>query len=159
MRTKLDILNDIHNGVDRMPTMWKGSIGNEERSDKYAENLIGSGHYKDIGCDLAPACFNCPYSECMKTINNIDHREQRNASMWRDYKLMKKNGASVIVKILAEKYKVGTRTVHRIINDAKKGQGLAFNTNVPVRSMNTHKLLTKGIYKQRAPLPEYLPSY
>jgi len=152
-RTKLDILNSRDKGVERMPTPYKGASVDPNRVDKYAENLIGSGSYKDTGCDLAPACLSCPYSVCQKEHNSVDDRQQRNGRIWQDYQRMKNRGMFPIAPVIAEKYGLGKRTVQRVISEAKKGRGLPKRIKVSSRQQPTHELLTAGIFKQRAPLP------
>lgn len=152
-RTKLDILNSRDKGVERMPSPYKGASVDRNRLDKYAENLIGSGSYKDTGCDLAPSCLSCPFSECLKESNAVEDRQQRNGRVWEEYKRMKNRGLFPIAPVIAEKYGLGTRTVHRIVGDAKKGKGLPKQIKVSSRQQPTHELLTAGIFKKRAPLP------
>tara|TARA_R110002051_G_scaffold108581_1_gene181309 strand:+ start:15 stop:500 length:486 start_codon:yes stop_codon:yes gene_type:complete len=158
-RTKLDILNSRDKKLERMPTPYTGAAVDPNRTDTYAENLIGSGIYKDNGCDLAPACLSCPYSECLKELNSIEDREQRNGRIWREYQRMKNRGKFPVVPVIADKYGLGTRTVHRIVSDAKKGKGLPKRNKVSSRQKPTHELLTAGIFKKRVPLPPLAVSY
>jgi len=118
-RTKLEILNS-RGGVDRMPRTYTGTPVDPNRRDTYAENLIGSGNYKDSGCNLAPSCLSCTYSECVKEFNSATHRVQRNAAIWQDYQVLKNRGTFPIIPALAAKYGLGTRTVQRVLASAKK---------------------------------------
>ncbi len=141
---------------DPMPQPWNRLPVGMRRAETYAENMIGEGNYKDSGCNLAPACLTCPFSECMKEYTRQDYREERNARMWADYKRMKKRGVKSPIEAIAEKYDLSWRACYRIINNAKAGKGYAKNLNRPKQKVDTHTLLTAGIYKKRVP-PKPLP--
>ena len=153
MKTKLEILNSRYErekGHPMMPDSYGGRHVDPTRSDNYAENLIGKGNYVDTGCNLAPKCLECPFEDCLKDQANEVTRLERNARIWRDYtRLQRYTGDGTIAKI-AKDFQVSVRTVNRAVKMGKQGQLDGIKTREKV---DTHKLLTKGIFKERTTLP------
>lgn len=158
MKTKLEILNsryDRDHGHPMLPGSYSGRHVDPARSDNYAENQIGKGNYVDTGCNLAPKCLECPFEDCLKDRANEVTRLERNARIWQDYKRSQRYiGDGTVVK-LAEKHKVSTRTVNRAITMGRKGKLDGIKTREKV---DTHTLLTKGIFKERTSLPSLRPA-
>ena len=165
-RTRLEILDSRHAGVNRMPTPWQELHDWETRRDTYAENLVGQGHYRDEGCDLAPACLSCPFDPCRYEwgLDSDVRRAERNAAIWADYQRMnpgkpsRDGSAPRAVGMLADKYGVSRRSIHRVIANAKKGIGITAAPKQKPRPADSHKWLTSGIFKQRVPWPELFPA-
>ena len=157
--TRLEILESrhVHDTRSKMePGSYNGANVDRNRRDQYAENLIGQGHYRDTGCNLAPSCLDCPFSECMKEWQGKtelqSNNARRNAAIWKAYKRIEASGKRPNIKALAEKHGLATRTVHRIIANAKNGKGITPLVEKPQR-VDTHKFLTAGIFKARTPNP------
>lgn len=158
-RTRLEIMDDRYRRTEARD-IEPGSSREywPHRKDNYAENNIGEGIYRDEGCNFAPSCLDCPYSECVKT-NSIGERLERNARIWRDYKKLVIELPKGVIPALAEKYNLSTRAVHRVIKNAKKGKGYAKKIDPEKRKVDSHTFFTAGIYKKRAPLPPLSVSY
>lgn len=155
--TRLDILESRYTGKgDAMPGTYYGKKVDPKRTDTLAENLIGSGIYKDNGCHLAPACLSCPFSECQLITGSKDATEERNSLIWADYQAIMKPGVRNFARALSKKHGLSTRTIHRIVTDAKAGRGLA---KKPTPKPNAHKLLTSGIFKQGMTWKKPIPTY
>ena len=154
-QTRLDILDSRYTGKgDAMPGTYYGKKVDPNRTDTLAENLIGSGNYKDSGCHLAPACLSCPFSECQLITASKDGVEERNALIWADYQVIMQPGVRNFARALSKKHGLSTRTIHRIVNEAKAGRGLATKPKP-----KAHEFMTDGIFKQGMTWTKPIPKY
>ena len=160
-RTRIEILASRFDGKrDFEADSYYGPNVDPTRSDQYAENMIGKGNYRDTGCKLAPRCLECPFDECvMETEGEASQRRgARNIVIWNNYRKYKRaakrspGSRPRIVERLAREHDLSTRSVHRVLTNARKGIGLG--SIVPPVKVDTHELLTGGIFKQRAPWPQ-----
>ena len=154
-QTRLEILDSRYTGKgDAMPGNYYGKKI-DPSMNQLAENMIGEGNYKDSGCHLAPACLSCPFSECKLLTASKDAVEERNALIWADYQAIMQPGVRNFARALSKKHGLSTRTIHRIVNEAKAGRGLA----QPKPERDAHTFLTSGLFKQgmtwKKPIPKY----
>ena len=79
------------------------------RSDKYPENMVGRGNFRDTGCSLAPSCLKCPLVDgCIYDRPAHWERTERNARI-RRFKARGKH-----VDEIAKRFGLSTRSIHRI---------------------------------------------
>ena len=76
-------------------------------------------HYRDEGCELAPACLNCPLPRCVYDEpggTGQRQRRQRDEDMLRLRGLEGQNARE-----LARRFGVSQRTVYRIVRRGRHG--------------------------------------
>jgi hypothetical protein len=164
-KTKLEIM-DARFAYEPTPERGKfrGKPSDEKRKDTYAENLIGEGNYTDSGCHLAPSCFACPFERCELEVSEAERTVMRNVAVWdkhKKYTLAAVRSNAVKPRIaprIAEEMGLATRTVYRIVRNAKNGIGISF-TPEPKPVIDAHEFLTGGLFKQGMTWKKPIPTY
>ena len=80
------------------------------RSDTLPENT----RYPDTGCEVSNSCFVCPLPVCKFDAPGWVQRQNRHK---RDGEIKRLRNLNVSVPELAERFKISTRTVHRIVRE------------------------------------------
>ncbi len=91
------------------------------RRDRYAEFLVGKGYYRDRGCSLQPSCLECPLNECRYDGNGYyDDIRERDTKIAARVAFRKPKKPGDRIRKVAVEYNLSTRTVHRIVQRARK---------------------------------------
>lgn len=78
-------------------------------------------HYRDEGCDLAPACLECPFPRCLLEEPDGKRRWLKGRRDQKMYSLFYEGGRAV--REIAVEYRVSERTVQRALR-AARGEAL-----------------------------------
>ncbi len=70
-------------------------------------------HYEDTGCEVSPACLNCPLPQCKYDDLDWFHRHRRIARDWKVWATIESEGLSI--EAAADRFSVTVRTVFRKI--------------------------------------------
>jgi hypothetical protein len=73
-------------------------------------------HYRDEGCELAPACLDCPYEKC---VYDEPGGKQHRIKDMRNQEISRLYHAGKVVAELATMFGVSQRTVHRALKRVK----------------------------------------
>lgn len=74
--------------------------------------------YTDEGCDLAPACLECPLPQC---VHDAPEMTRYYANRDRNREIAARRRAGESVAVLAAEYGVSRRTVYRAVAEADCG--------------------------------------
>ena len=86
------------------------------RNEPLIDRLPEFTAFRDQGCDLHPSCLSCPLPRCRYDDPGWLQREERGQ---RDAEILRARIAeSLPVALLAARFGVSTRTVHRVIKRA-----------------------------------------
>ncbi len=69
--------------------------------------------YRDEGCEMAPACLNCPLSRCLEDIPRGRQQQRKELRNREIFRLFHTHGESI--KQIARKFEVSERTVQRAL--------------------------------------------
>lgn len=120
------------------------------RSDTLPENT----RYPDKGCKLAEACLDCPLPVCKEddpTLNTRLGKIDRN----RD--IVKAHGRKVSPVIIAKRFKVSSRTVHRVVQQYRNGYvSPRYKEVVGDADITLQELAELSSFRAPEPLPQLL---
>ncbi|MBN4064333.1 helix-turn-helix domain-containing protein [Dehalococcoides mccartyi] len=116
------------------------------RSDTLPENT----RYKDDGCDASPSCLECPLTLCRYD----DPSWLQNASRrTRDNEIFQLREERVPIAVIANKFGISTRTVHRIVQRGGAAPvTVAEEDDGPVISLS--ELAERSLFRERIPFPQ-----
>lgn len=83
----------------------------------------GDGIYKDIGCNLAPSCLNCPLPICKYDRPKQDQGSEGKQKDLETLKIMRSEGLTKVQA--AKRFGVTERTIYRILsrNPSERREG------------------------------------
>jgi hypothetical protein len=116
------------------------------RSDTLPENT----RYVDDGCEVSPSCLNCPLPRCKYDEpgwTDVENRQQRDDEI---FELRKKG---VPVRDLARRFRVSTRTVHRVVQRGGSSPSDDVEDD-PGPLISLDALSVQSLCHERAPFPE-----
>ena len=95
----------------------------EEKRDETAYEILRDVPpeyltYKDEGCELAPACLECPLPQC---VHDAPEMSRYYANRDRNRELAEKRRAGASVAQLTAEYGLSRRTVYRAIAEYEAG--------------------------------------
>ena len=110
--SKLDDRNRAR-GMPIQPDSYHGpNLDGYGRRDTYAENMVATGYYRDLGCSLYPSCLACGLPDgCRYDVTASQSKSARNAKI----RASKERGQHV--DELARRFGVSTRSIHRIVQN------------------------------------------
>jgi len=118
---------------------------NAVRSDTLPENT----RYRDTGCEISNSCFVCPLPVCKFDAPGWVQRQNRYK---RDEEIKRLRNLNISVPELAERFKVSTRTVHRIV---RKNNDMDCRPQIDEGPMiSLSDLDQTRFFKRRRPLPK-----
>ena len=79
--------------------------------------------YRDLGCEVSPSCLRCPLPQCKHDEPGWYLRQQRAQRDRTMCQLRSREGLSITQ--LASRFGVSTRTVFRVLHQARDGAGVA----------------------------------
>jgi hypothetical protein len=88
--------------------------------DAESDLLPEFSHYQDEGCDLAPSCLDCPFTECKEDQphgRDKLSKKDRNAEIVRLHLVKKKS-----LQYLADKFHLDRRTIITIVQASRSGK-------------------------------------
>ncbi len=84
-------------------------------------------HYEDTGCEVSPACLDCPLPQCKYDDLDWFHRHRRIAQDWKVWATVESEGLTM--EAAADRFSVTVRTVFRKIQRYREAaQGLDHTT-------------------------------
>ena len=104
-------------GLPLQPGAYAGPSPDGVRKNMYPEELIGSGPYRDTGCDVIETCLGCPLPRCLEELTGEEYWSTRLQSRDADIVRLRKRGMRVAK--IASKHGVSVRTVHRVCTKEK----------------------------------------
>ncbi len=115
------------------------------RSDTLPENT----RYKDDGCDVSPACLECPLPLCKYDDPGWMERESKRV---RDDSIYRAKLAGDSVSDIALRFGVSPRTVHRVIKRGGAEAGAQpEEDDTPLLSLK--ELEQRSLFRPRTPAP------
>ena len=90
--------------------------GSSENLDPESDLLPEYCHYRDEGCDLAPACLECPFPDCIRDLPEERAKQVNKARNDNIVNLYRKQ--SVPAGTLAAQFHVSERTVYYILSQS-----------------------------------------
>ena len=120
-----------------------------------ADTLPENSNYRDDGCDISRSCLNCPLPICKYDDPDYLRRTARSA---RDRAILDvRRREALSVPVLAARFGVSTRTVHRVLQSERRG---AYRPS-PIAARPAFRLVS-GIrtrsFRNPVPLPEIWPA-
>lgn len=80
------------------------------RYDTLPEWMIGRGHMRDQGCDLAASCLSCPFVMCRHDVNFKSVKKRR-----RNMEIAEMKLSGLSAPFIAHHFGIGTRTVYKVV--------------------------------------------
>jgi hypothetical protein len=116
------------------------------RSDTLPENT----RYADDGCEVSRSCLDCPLPICKYDDPGWLQRQNRRH---RDDEIFRLRKMGMSVPELARRFKVSTRTVHRVIQRGGSSESDAASEDQgPAISLDD--LAVRTLFRERVPFPE-----
>jgi|WetSurMetagenome_2_1015567.scaffolds.fasta_scaffold170511_2 hypothetical protein len=111
-----ETLNDLAR-IGFVPEKTANEGINENQEDEELDLLPEFCHYQDEGCELAPACLECPFPDCMYQRyrgNLAQVKHLRDKEIVRLHKVEKIDGPE-----LSTRFHISLRTVRRVLASEK----------------------------------------
>jgi len=126
------------------PAKWTGPLP-QVRSDTLPENTP----YRDDGCEVSPSCLACPLPICKFDDPGWLQRENRRG---RDSEVLRLRASDVPVDLIARRYGVSARTVHRIVQRGSRAPASPIDDDQgPL--MTLQELARRSLFRARTPWP------
>ena len=120
-----------------------------------ADTLPEHSTYRDGGCEVAGSCLECPLPMCKYDDPGWLQRESRRA---RDKAILRaRRGEGLSVPAVAARFRVSTRTVHRVLQTGgatrKQPENDDEGPTIPVL-----ELRRRSLFHRRTPFPRLEPT-
>lgn len=135
------------------PEIYGGTAGEEPLAAVRSDTLPENTAYRDEGCELSPSCLRCPLPVCKYDDPGWIRRVNRITRDRAVIKVRQRDGLSV--QSLSERFRISTRTVHRILKNKRSGS-LDREQASPVAPQL--QALEGSSFREPTPLPLIRPS-